>query len=215
MRPSAAELGAAAELAPSLVEHLRGRPDDTAAFLSSESLAPDWLSELPMALSAGGLIDEAVAVGDALAELDAGSSPTYANDVAIALAEAGRAEQALQRVEANVRRFPDDVWTRIHAGDVHVALSDPERAEAAFREALAIAHAHGDAYDVAGAEERLSELLAGIPGREREARARRAGVGTGRARRPQRVTTRSEGRAQRTLPVRQRAQVQALLRGLS
>jgi len=171
VRPSTSELGADADLVLALAERLRDRPDDAAAFLDSDWVSPDWLVELPMALSAAGLVDEAVAVGDALAELDHESSAMYANDVAVILAEAGRAEQALQRIEANVRRFPADVWTRIHVGDVHVALSDPERAEAAFREALAIAHAHGDAYGVAGAEERLSGLLAGIPGRAGEARA--------------------------------------------
>lgn len=170
-RPSPSELRADAELVLALAERLRGRSDDAAGLLSSDRVSPDWLIELPMALSAAGLVDEAVAVGDALAELDPDDGAMYASDVAVILAEAGRAAPALQRVEANVRRFPDDVWTRIHAGDVHVALSDPERAEAAFREALAIAHAHGDAYDLADAEERLSRLLAGIPGREREARA--------------------------------------------
>jgi len=187
-----------AELALSLVEHLRGRPDDTAAFLSSERLAPDWMVELPMALSGAGLVDEAVEVGDAFAELDAESSPMYASDVAVIIAEAGRAEEALQRVEVNVRRFPDDVWTRIHAGDVHVALSDRERAEAAFREALAITQAHGDAYDVAGAEEQLSELLAGIPGREREARA--AAREAGRAGRAARSGSRLASKVGRNEP---------------
>jgi len=170
-RTSTSGLRAEAELVLALAERLRDRPDDAAAFLDSDWVSPDWLVELPMALSAAELVDDAVAVGDALAELDQESSAVYANDVAVILAEAGRAEEALKRVEVNVRRFPADVWTRIHAGDVHVALSDPERAEAAFREALAIAHARGDAYDVAGAEERLSGLLAGIPGRDREARA--------------------------------------------
>jgi len=197
-RPPPEALCGDAELALSLVEHLRGRPDDTAAFLSSERLAPDWMVELPMALSGAGLVDEAVEVGDAFAELDAESSPMYASDVAVILAEAGRAEEALQRVEVNVRRFPDDVWTRIHAGDVHVALSDRERAEAAFREALAITQAHGDAYDVAGAEEQLSELLAGIPGREREARA--AAREAGRAERAARSGSRLASKVGRNEP---------------
>ena len=197
-RPPPAALRGDAELALSLAAHLRGRRDDTAAFLGSERLAPDWLSELPMALAGAGLVDEAVAVGDALAELDEGSGAMYASDVAVILAEAGRAEEALRRLEVNVRRFPDDVWIRIHAGDVHVALSDPERAEAAFREALAIAHARGDAYGVAGAEERLSELLAGVPGREREARA--AAREAGRAERAARSGSRLAPKVGRNEP---------------
>lgn len=197
-RPDEAELRADAELVLAVAQRLRGRPDDAAAFLAFERLDPDWLVELPMALSSAGLVDEAVAVGDALAELDAQSSAMYANDVAVICAQAGRVELALERVEANLSRFPDDVWTRIHAGDVHVALSDPQRAEAAFREALAIAHAHGDAYDVAGAEERLSELLAGIPGREREARA--AAEEAGRAERAARRGSRIARKVGRNEP---------------
>lgn len=169
--PSRAE----AELVLSLTEHLRGRPDDAADLLSSDRLPRDWLIELPMALSSAGLVDEAVAVGDALSELDQRSSAMYASDVAVILAWAGRAEQALQRVEMNLRRFPMDTWTNVHAGDVHLALSDRQRAEVAFGEALTIARAHGDAGDVLGAEQRLSELLADMPGREAErAAARRA-----------------------------------------
>ena len=38
------------------------------------------------------------------------------------LAEAGRRQQALARVEQNLNRFPDDAWTHIHAADVHLAL---------------------------------------------------------------------------------------------
>lgn len=60
-----------------------------------------------MALSSAGLVDEAVAIGDAIAELDKESSAMYANDVAVICAQAGRVEQALERVEANLGRFPD------------------------------------------------------------------------------------------------------------
>ena len=77
------------------------------------------------------------------------------------LAEAGRREHALARVEQNLRHFPDDLWTQIHAGDVHLALSDPARAEEAFRDALATARAGGDSEGVADANERLSRLREG------------------------------------------------------
>lgn len=106
-RQGEAELRADAELALALAERLRGRPDDAAAFLAFERLDPGWLVELPMALSSAGLVDEAVAIGDAIAELDKESSAMYANDVAVICAQAGRVEQALERVEANLGRFPD------------------------------------------------------------------------------------------------------------
>jgi uncharacterized protein YecA (UPF0149 family) len=54
---------------------------------------------------------------------------------------------------------------------VHLALSDPTRAEQAFRDALTMARAHGDASGIADANERLVRLLAGQPGREQETNA--------------------------------------------
>lgn len=95
----------------------------------------------------------------------------FASDVAVILAEGGRRQQALARVEENLRRFPDDLWTQIHAGDVHLAFSDAVRAEQAFRDALALARAREDAQGVADANERLSRLLQDQPGREQEATA--------------------------------------------
>ena len=187
-RLSADELRGDAELALAVAERFTGEPDEFAEFMSRDLLSDVWLVELPMALAWGGLVDEAVAVGDALAELDEPNRAMFANDVAVILAQAGRAEEALERVAQNLRRFPDDVWTQIHAGDVHLALSDPARAEHAFRDALAMARARGDASGVADANERLGRLLAERPGREEEAktatremeRARRAAYGGSR-----------------------------------
>ncbi len=134
-------------------------------------LSDAWLTDLPMALAHAGLVDEAVSVGDALAALDGEEQAMFANDVAVILAEAGRGEDALARVEQNLRRFPDDLWTQIHCGDVHLALSDRQGAEQAFRDALAIAKAHGDAPGIADANDRLAALLGEQPGREQEAAA--------------------------------------------
>ena len=169
--PSEAELRADAELALELAARLTGKPEVFAELMITDGIGDIWLIELPMALAWRGLVDEAVKVGDALAELDHDNRAMFANDVAVILAEAGRGEQALARVEQNLRRFPDDLWTQIHAGDVHLALSDRARAEQAFRDALAMARAHGDASEIADANERLVRLLAGQPGREQEAKA--------------------------------------------
>ena len=95
----------------------------------------------------------------------------FASDVAVILAEAGRDELTLARVEQNLRRFPGDLWTQIHAGDVHLTLSDPARAEQTFRDALAKSRSRGDASGIADANERLSRLLGEQPGREQEAAA--------------------------------------------
>jgi len=137
----------------------------------ADVLSDEWLIELPMALAAGGLVDQAVAVGDALAELDQDNSAMFASDVAVILAESGRRQQALARVEQNLSRFPDDVWTHIHAGDVHLALTDHASAERAFRDAITVARSHGDASGIADANERLGRLLQGQPGREQQASA--------------------------------------------
>jgi len=158
-----------AELALELAARLTGKPEVFASLMSVDGIGDTWLIELPMALAWRGLVDDAVRVGDAFAGLDQDNGATFANDVAVILAEAGRGEQALQRVEQNLRRFPGDLWTQIHAGDVHLTLSDRERAEGAFRDALAMARAHGDASGIADANERLVRLLAGQPGREQEA----------------------------------------------
>ncbi len=169
--PSEAELRSYAELALELAKRLAGRPEAFAELMVADVLSDAWLIELPMALAAAGLADEAVAVGDALAELDQDNSAMFASDVAVILAEAGRRKQALARVEENLRRFPADLWTQIHAGDVHLVLSDPVRAEQAFRDALASARAREDAQGIADANERLSRLLQDQPGREHEASA--------------------------------------------
>ena len=168
---SEAELRSDAELALELAKRLAGRPEAFAELMVADVLSDEWLIELPMALAAGGLVDQAVAVGDALAELDQDNSAMFASDVAVILAEAGRRQQALARVEQNLSRFPDDVWTHVHAGDVHLALSDPVRAEQAFRDALAMARAREDPQGIADANERLTRLLQDQPGREPEAAA--------------------------------------------
>ncbi|MGA2929756.1 MAG: SEC-C metal-binding domain-containing protein [Solirubrobacteraceae bacterium] len=165
------QLRADGELALELAERLAGKPDAFMELMMEDALSDAWLIDLPMALASRGLVDEAVRVGDALAQLDQNNPALFANDVAVILAEAGRGEQALERVERNLRRFPDDIWTQIHAGDVHLALSDHALAERAFRDALALARVHADASEIADANERLAQLLADQPGREQEANA--------------------------------------------
>ena len=158
---SEAALRSDAELALELAARLADRPEAFAELMVADVLSDVWLIELPMALASGGLLDQAVAVGDALAELDQENSAMFESDVAMILAEAGRRQQALARVEQNLHRFPDDVWTHIHAGDVHLALTDQASAERAFRDALTLARSHADASEIADANERLARLLSG------------------------------------------------------
>ena len=166
---SEAQLRADAELALELAARLTGQPEAFADLMMENALSDDWLLELPWALARGGLVDDAVKVGDALAGLDQDNAALFANDVAVILAEAGRGDEAVVRVEQNLRRFPEDLWTQVHAGDVYLALSDHAAAEQAFRAALAKGRARGDASGVADASERLVRLLGEQPGREQEA----------------------------------------------
>jgi len=171
VRLSNAELASDAELALTLAARLTGEPEQFEALTQSGHLPPDWMVELPMALAYGGLVDEAVAVGDAFVALDPGSADLFADDVALILAQAGRSEEALRRVEANVARVTVGVWTQIRAAAVHAELDDPLRAEASLRTALVLARSRGDAEDIATVWQRLGELLAEQPGREDEADA--------------------------------------------
>jgi len=113
---------------------------------------------------------EAVRVADACAELDHGHDSAYAGDAAVMLAEAGHADEARARVHANLSAFAQDIWTHVHAGDVHRSLDDPEQAEQAFRRAVALAQTHGDQQDTAIVTRRLADLLATVAGRESDAR---------------------------------------------
>ena len=139
---------------------------DPRRWLSVEELRAD--AELALALAGQFVVDEAVRLGDAYAELWEENGSLFANDVAVILAQAGRAAEALARVEQNLRRFPDDLWTRIHAGDVYRELGDPARAESAYREAAGLAIELDAPEAAAGAWERLAELLRGQPGRRAE-----------------------------------------------
>src|SRR5438067_1278243 len=77
---------------------------------------------LPNALAGAGLVDDAVVVADALAGVDVGNDHNYAGDAATILAGAGRNVEARARVEANLKRWPDDPFVRIQAGEALAAL---------------------------------------------------------------------------------------------
>ncbi len=83
---------------------------------------------------------------------------TYEADVGVALADAGLAQEARQRVAANLDRWPADFWVRMHAGDALVLLDDRDGAELHFHEALDLADEADDFEGRADAVERLAEL---------------------------------------------------------
>ncbi len=150
-----------------LTAHFAGRPDDLAVAFDEEDWGLiDFFSCFPLNLAGRGLVDEAVAVGDALAEVVPELHAVLRNDVAVILAEAGREQQARERLVRNLAEFPTDTWTRIHAGDALAAIGDVGGAEARFREAVMLARQGGDPEDVVAAYERLGELFAHLPGRQ-------------------------------------------------
>jgi tetratricopeptide (TPR) repeat protein len=139
-----------------------GRPEELAVALGEEPgpacLLPEWLVNLVADLGRAGLGAEAVRVGDALARVDPENRPMHDGDVAVALAEAGLVEQAKARIEANLTRWPDDFWIRVHAGDAMLALGDLDGAKAHFEAAVGIADDTDDFESRHDAVRRLRKL---------------------------------------------------------
>lgn len=66
------------------------------------------------------------------------------SDLALALAMAGRREQALQRVRQSLDASPGDFWVMVLAGDVYEELGDEEEAGNLWIRALSTASDRGD-----------------------------------------------------------------------
>lgn len=134
--------------------------------MAAAAQLPDWLVNLPLDLGRARLGAEAVAVGDALARVDPDSAATYQADTAVALAEAGLADQVHARLAELLERSPDDFWTRMHAGDALAALGDIDGAAAHYVIALEMADEADDFEGRSDAFERLDELRSRPPGAE-------------------------------------------------
>jgi hypothetical protein len=139
-----------------------GRRDDFTVALGAEpELAgqlPDWLLNLVLDLGRAGLGAQATAVADALTRVDPGLQAILDGDVAVALAQAGLADQARARIESNLARWPHDVWIRIHAGDALVALHDLDSAAAHFDAAITMTEDTDDPDARSAAIQRLRRI---------------------------------------------------------
>lgn len=166
--PTREELRADAETALELARALRDRHEDFDAW-ADDWLSQEWMFELPWALARHDMVDDAVRVAEAFADLDRGQRPDLAGGAAVMLAEAGRADEARARLAAALETFPRDIWTHVRAGDVHRTLGDLETAEREYRHAAALAQAHGDRDDRSSIGRRLSDLLATMHGRDPDA----------------------------------------------
>ena len=166
-----------------------GRAEDLAVALGAEvdmPWLPEWMENLVLDLGRAGLAAEAVGAADALIRIDPDNESTYAADLGCALAEAGDPAAARARIEANVARWPDEPWVRVHAGDALQELGDADGAEAHFLAALAIADEADDFELRSDVFDRLAELrraptprtttrLAGAGGGRRASRNARLG----------------------------------------
>lgn len=114
--------------------------------------------------------DEVTRLADIMSEAEPDTAANYQGDLAVALTWAGRAEDALARVQRNLETYPKDVWIRIKAGDVYAELDRTADAVTLYVEAMASAEA---GYDWDGAFERLADALAKL-GRDKELRSIKA-----------------------------------------
>jgi hypothetical protein len=139
-----------------------GRRDDFTVALGAEpELAgqlPDWLLNLVLDLGRAGLGAQAAAAAEALTRVDPDLQAVLDGDVAVALARAGLTDQARARIEANLARWPDDVWIRIHAGDALAALDDLDSAAAHFDAAVTMAEDADDFDARSAAIQRLRRI---------------------------------------------------------
>jgi tetratricopeptide (TPR) repeat protein len=101
----------------------------------------NWLTELIQ--SRGHVFpDAATQIADAMADCRDGK--LLQSDLALALAMAGRHEEAIARARANIERFPDNVWVRILGGDVFEELGDDDAAIRQWNEAIQMAPDHDE-----------------------------------------------------------------------
>lgn len=113
-----------------------------------------FLLQMPYEFARYGLINEAINIGRWFAEISRQPENFY-RDMGCILAEAGKREEAIKQVEENLKRFPNDVWVMINAGDAYYSLGD-KKAEEFFLRGYEMA---GDnKYDKARALERLIDF---------------------------------------------------------
>jgi len=181
-----------AAMVPDLVDAagwFGGRAEDLAVALGADEdmpWLPEWMENLVLDLGRAGLAAEASEAADALIRIDPDNESTYAADLGCALAEAGDDRAARAQIEANLARWPERPWVRVHAGDALQELGDDDGAEAHFLAALEIAEEADDFELRSDVFDRLAQLgrppaptttvrLVGPGGGGRRARSARLG----------------------------------------
>jgi hypothetical protein len=118
-----------------------GRPDDFGSALAEErdevGRFPDWPVALIRDLGRAAKGTEVVMLSEALGRVAPARCAFFDGQAAVALAEAGLADEARMKIAEQVERWPDDVQTRMLAGDALALLGDAEAALAQYQDALA------------------------------------------------------------------------------
>jgi hypothetical protein len=117
-----------------------GRPDDFGSALAEDrdqsGRFPGWPAALIRDLGRAAEGTEAVMLSEALARADPAKRALFGGQAVLALAEAGLADDARVKIAEHVERWPDDVQTRMLAGDALALLGDADAALAQYQAAL-------------------------------------------------------------------------------
>jgi tetratricopeptide (TPR) repeat protein len=120
-----------------------GRPDDFGSALAEDrdqaGRFPGWPVTIIRDLGRTAEGTEAVMLSEALARAAPARRAFLGGQAALALAEAGLADQARVKIAEHVERWPDDVQARMLAGDALALLGDAEAALAQYQAALLLA----------------------------------------------------------------------------
>ena len=156
-----------------------GRPDDFGNALAETrdqaGRFPSWPTTLIRDLGRIGYGPEAVTLSNALAAVDPARHGVFAGEAAVALAEAGLADDTRMKIAQNTERWPDDLRARILAGDALAILGETEAALAHYQAALPMAQQARDykaTRDLSTRMFRLTNPAAGEPAPRRHPRSR-------------------------------------------
>jgi len=163
------------------------RPDDFGSALAENQdqagRFPGWPVTLISDLGRAGQGTEAVMLSEALAAVDPARHGFFAGKAAVALAEAGLADDARAKITETLERWPDDLRARILAGDALTILGDAEAGLAHFQVALPLAQQDKDSKAIRDLSTRIFRLTRPATGetvqrrqpRSRPARSQRKG----------------------------------------
>jgi tetratricopeptide (TPR) repeat protein len=120
-----------------------GRPDDLSSALAEDrdhdGRFPGWPVTLIRDLGRAAEGAAAVMLSEALARVDPARRAFFGGQAALALAEAGLADDARVKIAEQVERWPDDLQARMLAGDALALIGDSEAALAQYEAALPLA----------------------------------------------------------------------------